>query len=1031
MSIAQTAIRKRVVTAFSTLLLCVGGLAMFFTLGQLEDPEFTIKNATVTTTYPGASAAEVELEVSDRIEMAIQKMPQLKKVESVSKPGLSIVKIEIRSSYSSEQLPQIWDELRRKVTDVASSLPPGTSEPLVGDDFGDVYGFLLAVTADGFDYAELETYVDAIKKELSVIDGVARVEIWGLPRRCIYLDVAQARLSQLGLTVDDIQRALSQQNLVVDSGGFDLGDDRFRIEQTGAFRSPEDIANLVVRGTDLSQQQVTDELLRIGDIATVRRGYVEPPANRMRYKNRQIGSANLPTVGISVSNVSGVNIVDLGARLDRRLEELRGILPVGIEFEKVAWQAELVEESIDAFVISLMQAVAIVVAVLWIAMGFRTAAIVGMTGLLFVIVGTFMVMKLWGIDLQRMSLGALIIAMGMMVDNAIVVADGVLVRMARGMDRLSAAVEAATQPAFPLLGATVIAVMAFFPIYMSTEGAGEYCASLFQVVAISLMLSWIMSVTIAPLMCMWLLPDPKTTGGDEYGGRFYDLFRGVLHFAIARRYVVLALFVGLLVAAMSAFPLIDKTFFPDSARLQIMIDYWAPEGTAIETVSRDMQGIEDHIIEQSGVESVTSFVGQGPPRFYLPVEPELPNPAYGQFVVNVESLADLNRLIPELDGWLEENVPQANPVVRRYGLGPSKTWTVEARISGPAITDADELRGYADEAVEIFSQSPLASVVRTNWRQPVKKVVADYAQEQARWSSVSRENIAQATRRAYDGYVVGQYREQDKLYPVMVRHDAAERKNLPGSIEVLQVQPSVSSQPVPLAQVTRSVDVDWEDNQIWRYARRRTITVQARTSDGVAATRLLEDIRPDVDKFAATLPAGYRVEWGGEYESSRDSQASLIPGMIPAGLLVALSLVALFNSYRPPLIIVAVVPFAMIGVNVGLLSTGQPLGFVALLGVMSLAGMMIKNAIVLIDEVNALKSVGKSDYDAVIGAAVSRLRPVALAAGTTVLGVVPLLPDVFWVSMAVAIMFGLAFGTLLTMILIPALYAIAFRLPRR
>ncbi len=1031
MSIAQTAIQKRVLTAFSTLLLCAGGMAMFYTLGQLEDPEFTIKNATVTTSYPGASAAEVELEVSDRIEMAIQKMPQLKKVESVSAPGLSIVKIEIRPSYSSDQLPQIWDELRRKVTDVASSLPPGTSEPLVGDDFGDVYGFLLAVTADGFDYAELETYVDAIKKELSVISGVARVEIWGMPKRCIYLDVAQARLSQLGLTVDDIQRALSQQNLVVDSGGFELGDDRFRIEQTGAFRSPEDIANLVVRGTDLSQLQVTDELLRIGDIATVRRGYVEPPANRMRYKNQKIGTANLPTVGISVSNVSGVNIVDLGSRLDERLEELRGILPVGIEFEKVSWQAELVEESIDAFVISLMQAVAIVVVVLWIAMGFRTAAIVGMTGLLFVIVGSFMVMKLWGIDLQRMSLGALIIAMGMMVDNAIVVADGVLVRMARGMDRTAAAIEAATQPAFPLLGATVIAVMAFFPIYMSDEGAGEYCASLFQVVAISLMLSWIMSVTIAPLMCIWLLPDPRTTGGDEYGGRFYDLFRGVLEFSIARRYVVLAVFVGLLVAAMSAFPLIDKTFFPDSARLQIMIDYWAPEGTAIQTVSNDMQGVEDHIIEQSGVESVTSFVGQGPPRFYLPVEPELPNSSYGQFVVNVASLADLNRLIPELDAWLDENVPQANPVVRRYGLGPSKTWTVEARISGPAITDADELRGYADEAAEIFAQSPLASVVRTNWRQPVKKVVADYAQEQARWSSVSRANIAQATRRAYDGYVVGQYREQDKLYPVMVRHDAAERKNLPGSIEVLQVQPSTSSRPVPLAQVTRSVDVEWEDNQIWRYARRRTITVQSRTSDGVAATRLLEDIKPDIDKFAETLPAGYRVEWGGEYESSRDSQASLIPGMIPAGLIVALSLVALFNSYRPPLIIVAVVPFAMIGVNIGLLSTGQPLGFVALLGVMSLAGMMIKNAIVLIDEINALKSTGLSDHDAVIGAAVSRLRPVALAAGTTVLGVMPLLPDVFWVSMAVAIMFGLAFGTLLTMILIPVLYAIAFRLPQK
>lgn len=1023
MSLAQVAVEKRTVTGFTTFLLLAGGLLAYTQLGQLEDPEFTVKSAVVTTSYPGATAEEVELEVTDRLEMAIQEMPQLDSVESMSRAGLSLISVEIVPKISSSELPQIWDELRKKIGDAEADLPPGAGEPIVGDDFGDVYGFLMAVTGDGYSYAELEDYVDAMKKELSLVDGVARVDLWGNQTRCIYIDVSQTRLAQLGITMESLGNTLAQQNVVVDSGGVEFPTERLRIEQTGAFRSPEDIGDLVIRGAGPVAGD-GDELLRIRDIATVRRGYMEPPRWQMRFNG-------MPAIGVAVSNVSGENIVELGGRIDKRLEEIMANVPVGIEAHRVSWQSDLVTESISSFMISLAQAVLIVLVVLWLAMGFSTAMIVGLCGLVFVILVSLLVMAVWGIDLQRMSLGALVIAMGMMVDNAIVVADGILVRMHKGMDRVRAAIEAATQPSWPLLGATLIAVLAFYPIYASEESAGEYCMSLFQVVAIALTVSWVLSVTITPLMSIWLLPAPKQTAGDEamYDGRLYRLFRMWLALAIRFRWVVLGAMVVLLILARLGFGYVDQTFFPDSARLQLMIDYWAPEGTRIQTVSTDIRQIEDRLIDDPKVQSVSTFLGQGPPRFYLPVEPEKPYQSYGQLIVNLHTLKGLDELVPEIHAWMGENVPQARCLVRRYGLGPSETWKVEARISGPAVADAEQLRALGQAGVDILMHSPHTEAARTNWRQRVKRVVADYDPQRARWSRVSRANIARATKRAYDGYPVGQFREDDKLLPILLRHVDEERRDFTANMDLLHVHPTLSSDTVPLAQVTEGIDVEWEDPIIWRYDRRRTITVQGLPPDGVAASALRNSVLAEFDALEKSLPPGYEMEWGGEFESSRDAQQSLIPGMVPAAVLVAFIVVALFNAFRPPLIIFCVIPFAAIGVTLGLLLTGQSFGFVALLGAMSLAGMMSKNAIVLLDQINIEQAAGKSPYEAVIDSAVSRLRPVVLAAGTTVLGVMPLLPDVFWVSMAVTIMFGLAFGTILTMVLLPVLYACFFRIP--
>ena len=1026
MSLTAVAIEKKAVTYFATFLIFVAGIASFFALGQLEDPDFTVKTAVVITTYAGASPEEVELEVTDRIELVLQEMKQIDYLKSFSRPGLSQIWINIEPSYQSDQIPQIWDELRRKIRDIESQLPPGAGRPVVSDDFGDVFGHLLAIVGDGYSYAEMEQYAKDLKKELSLVEGVASVDLWGVQDKAIYLNASQTQLTELGITQADIQATLRQQNLVVDGGSVDVQAKRFRIVTTGEFQSPEDIADLTIRASLLDtlqnlvpgQERRSAELIRIRDIGTVTRGYLEPPRTLMRFNGQ-------PAITMAITNVKGVNIVDMGRAVDARLRELIPHLPVGIEVQRVHWQADVVAEAVNGFMINFVEALAIVLVVLTIGMGWRMSLIIGLA-LVATILGSFVLMALFKIDLQRMSLGALIIALGMMVDNAIVVADGFAVRLQRGMDRTKAAIEAASQPSWPLLGATVVAVMTFYPIVASDESAGEYCVTLFSVVAIALLVSWVVSVTLTPLACLDLLPAPKDIGGDAYGSPFFKRFKELLERAIRMRFLTIGSMVALLVVAFLSFGNVKKLFFPDSSMTKFMIDYWTPEGTRIQNVSADLKIIEAKLANDERVEAVATFIGAGPPRFYLPVEPESPNQAYGQLIVNVHDFKQINDIAAELGPWLEDTFPQALAPIRKFGVGPANTWKFEVRISGPAEADPGTLRALADKATRILERAPLVGQFQTDWRQRVQKIVPEYNQERARWAAITRQDIANTTKRAFDGRIVGLYREQDNLIPIVLRHVEEERKNV-GGLDVLQVQPLGSTHAVPLSQVTQGVDTQWEDPVIWRRDRRRTITVQANPILGVTLPQLRASV---VDEFEALeLPTGYLMEWGGEYESSRDSQASLIPGVVPAMVIIAFIIVALFNAFRPPLVIALTIPFAMIGMIVGLLGTGAAFGFVALLGAMSLAGMMIKNAIVLLDEVNLNLAEGKSPYDSIIYAALSRLRPVVLAAATTVLGVIPLLQDVFWVGLAVTIMAGLTFGTILTMILVPVLYATLYRIP--
>jgi multidrug efflux pump subunit AcrB len=716
--------------------------------------------------------------------------------------------------------------------------------------------------------------------------------------------------------------------------------------------------------------------------------------------------------------------VKLGHDLDRRLAELTADLPAGIEVQRVAWQGDLVSHSIVDFVRNLIAAVLIVLAVLWVAMGLRPALVVGITGLVLVILGTFIFMAVFKIDLQRMSLGALVIAMGMMVDNAIVVVDNMMVRLRRGMNREEAAIESASKPAMPLLGATAIAILAFYPIAASTENAGEYCASLFSMVAISLGFSWIVAVTVTPVVGMFMLASPKGTGEtDPYGSRFFQAYRKLLTIALRMRIPVLLAFVALLISSGITFRFVNQMFFPSSSRPQFMVDVWLPEGTTIERTSEVVGRIEKLLANRKEIQSIAAFIGQGPPRFYLPVEPEKPYSSYGQLIVSLKDFRDAEKLMHEIDVWAGENLTDAEVIPRKYGLGPSETWAVRLRISGPAVADPATLRRLADEAKEIIAASPQAKVVRTDWRQRVPTIVAEYDITNGRWTNVNRKGIADATRRAFDGVTVGQYRQKDKLLPIVLRAVDSERDEAATALHTLQVSSALGGNTIPLGQVTRDIRLQWEDPLIWRWDRRRAVTVQA-VPVGLATELRTPELVEKISNIK--LPPGYTMEWDGEYKSARDAQASLVPGIVPAVLIMALILVGLFNSYRKPLIIVLIIPFAMIGVTLGLLITRQPFGFVALLAAMSLAGMMVKNAIVLVDEIDALQAAGQAPFDAVINAAVSRLRPVLLAAGTTVLGVIPLLSDVFWVSMSVVIMFGLTLGAVITMVLLPTIYSLLF-----
>ena len=988
------------------MLLClIGGAASYATIGKLESPSFKIKKAMVAAQYPGASPAEVEREVTDKLEEAIQKMSQVDNVTSVSRAGFCVIMVETRDEISGRDLEQCWDELRRKVNDVMPYLPPGVAGVSVRDDFADVYGIFLALYGEGCGPDELSDYADGLKKELLRVPQTAKVTFWGEQDRKIYVEFDRARLSGLGISQKAIFAALEGKNAIADAGGVRVGEEYSRLRVSGAVDGPEQIRSAYVPAADGS-------LVRIGDIAQVRRGHAEPPSQIMTYNG-------MPCIGIGISIVEGGNVVALGRDVKALLKKLEPSMPAGMGIGFVNYQAEDVQRSINGFMVNLLESVAIVIGILLITMGVRSGIVIGLT-LILIMLGTFIGMKVAGIDMQIVSLGSLIIALGMLVDNAIVIVDGCLVKISSGRSTEEALKSIAGETMWPLLGATLVAILAFGAIGLNQNMVGEFCKSLFSVITISLSLSWIMALTFTPLLCQVLLRRDPAAGSEAYSGRVYGMYRRLLERCLRFRWAAFALMLILLAASAWGFGSIPQSFFPDSTRTKFHIDYWRDSASHIEETAKDVRAIADWVRTLPGVESAATFAGEGGLRFLLAYDYNTPSPDFGQIVVSVKDAGQIDALIPQVEAYLAGNYPEADSVVMRFTDAIDLPFKVGVRFSGP---DEAVLRRLAEQAKQILRNSGNARYIRDNWRPPVKVLRAQFSDLKAGRAAVSRSDVAAAMLWNYTGVVCGALREGNKLVPVISRSAPADRQGADG-IAGVRVVSSVTGRSYQLSEVTDGVATAWEHTQIRHRDRVPAITVQASPCNGTAETLRRQVLHA---MQAIELPPLYSMAWDGEYHYSQKAEAPLIR-LFPLFFLgMFLVTMMLFRTLREPLIAFLAIPFSLIGVAGGLLATGQSFGFMSLLGFLGLTGMLLKNCIVLLDQIGLERSRGTEPYEALVKASVSRLRSVTMAAGTTVLGMLPLLFDAFFAAMACVIVFGLVVATLLTLIFVPAAYAVFFR----
>ncbi|NNU10964.1 efflux RND transporter permease subunit VmeI [Vibrio parahaemolyticus] len=1007
--IAAYFIRNRVISWMVSLIFLIGGIAAFFGLGRLEDPAFTIKDAMVVTSYPGATPQQVEEEVTYPLEKAIQQLTYVDEVNSISNRGLSQITVTMKNNYGPDDLPQIWDELRRKVNDLKVTLPPGVNEPQVIDDFGDVYGILLAVTGDGYSYKELLDYVDYLRRELELVDGVSKVSVSGQQQEQVFIEVSMKKLSSIGLSPNTVFNLLSTQNIVSDAGAIRIGDEYIRIQPTGEFQSVDELGDLLI--TESGAQG----LIFLKDVAEIKRGYVEVPSNIINFN----GSLAL---NVGVSFAQGVNVVEVGKAFDRRLAELKYQQPVGVEISEIYSQPKEVDKSVSGFVISLAQAVGIVIIVLLFFMGLRSGLLIGLI-LLLTVLGTFIFMKYLAIDLQRISLGALVIALGMLVDNTIVVVEGILIGTQKGRTRLQAATDIVTQTKWPLLGATVIAVTAFAPIGLSEDSTGEYCGTLFTVLLISLMLSWFTAISLTPFFADIFFKGQKIKQGegeenDPYNGIIFVAYKKFLEFCMRRAWLTVVVLIVGLGASVYGFTLVKQSFFPSSTTPIFQLDVWLPEGTDIRATNDKLKELESWLAEQEHVDHITTTAGKGLQRFMLTYAPEKSYAAYGEITTRVDNYEALAPLMARFRDHLKANYPEINYKLKQIELGPGGGAKIEARIIG---SDPTVLRTIAAQVMDIMYADPGATNIRHDWRERTQVLEPQFNESQARRYGITKSDVDDFLSMSFSGMTIGLYRDGTTLMPIVARLPEDERIDI-RNIEGMKIWSPAQSEFIPLQQVTMGYDMRWEDPIIVRKNRKRMLTVMADPDilGEETASTLQKRLQPQIE--AIQMPPGYSLEWGGEYESSGDAQESLFTTMPMGYLFMFLITVFLFNSIKEPLIVWLTVPLALIGVTTGLLALNTPFGFMALLGFLSLSGMVLKNGIVLLDQIEIEMKSGKEAYDAVVDAAVSRVRPVCMAAITTILGMIPLLPDIFFKPMAVTIMFGLGFATILTLIVVPVLY---------
>ena len=1007
MKLVKYFLQKKSVTLLLLVLILAGGLFSYIKMGKLEDAPFTIKQALVLTPYPGASPSEVQSQVTDILEESIQSLSELYYLKTENRAGLSKITVYVKKETRADEMQQLWDKLRRKVNDVQSKLPDGAGPSVVNDDFGDVLGVFYGLTGNGHTYRELEDEAKIIKNELLKVKDVAKVEIYGVQTPTIDVSVSPSVMAQSGITTSDIVRAFEAQNKVVDAGGIDAGQNRLRIESTGNFYSLDDIRNLTIVSR-------SGEHFRLADIAQIEESYQTPASNLMRI-NAQ------PAIGIAISTVPTGNVVDMAKAVKDRIDKLSQSMPEGYELTSIYDQGYESDVANQGFILNLIISVLTVIAILLFFIGFKNGTLIG-SGLIFSIFATLIVMMACGIALQRMSLAAIIIAMGMLVDNAIVVSDSALINMERGMRKRVAIMRACSATALPLLAATVIAILTFLPIYYSPHITGELLSSLVVVIGVSLMFSWVFALTQTPFFIQEFVrrPRPEELKAALFDGKYYNRFRNSLHWVLCHRSVTIGSLVVMLILSAWSFKFIPKVFVPALDKQYFTVDMWLPEGTNINETDRMASNLANYIRGHEETEMVSTYIGRTPPRYYLSNVAFGPQSNYAQILVKCKTSQESRKLHALLQDSIRQQYPEPLIKVNKFELSPLTEAVIEARFLGPNPAVLDSLTG---KAIEIMRRNPKVADARNEWGNMSLMIRPVYDPVKAGALGITKAQMMQSVKSVSDGTPIGIYRDNEKKVPVLLKSEG---------VHITDVQ-SLGDFPVwngehsaPLSQVTEKIETTWEFPQIRTYNRQLSMAAMCGVKPGHTMAEVHGEIREEIE--AIELPEGYSFFWDAQYKDQGEAMQAIAKFFPLAFLMLVVILVALFGNFRQPIIILCILPLSLIGVAVGMLLTGFDFGFFPIAGWLGLLGMIIKNVIVLLDEINIQRRNGVAPYTAVVEATVSRTRPVLMAATTTILGMVPLLFDIAFGGMAATIIFGLTFATLLTLFITPTLYAMFYKI---
>ena len=998
---------------FLMLLLSAGGIFAYLHLGQMEDPTFTVKAMVVQAQWPGATADQVAQQVTDRLERKLQEVAEIDYMTSYSKPGVAQITISLREETPARKVPDVWYQIRKKLSDMQHELPQGVQGPMFNDEFGDTFGNLYAFTSDGFSYAELRRYVDQARDEFLRVPDVSKVQYVGVQDEKIFVETSSARLSSLGIDPRLIEDTLRSTNALVPAGTVEAGAQRVALRVTGEFDSVEAIANIGI--------QANGRMFRLGDIARVYRAYVDPVSSKMHYDGRD-------AIGLAIAMREGGDVIRMGKQLDAAVARVRASLPVGVEIHAVSNQPAVVKESVHEFTKSLAEAIVIVLAVSFLSLGWRTGIVVALS-IPLVLAMTFLAMYALGIDLQRISLGALIIALGLLVDDAIIAVEMMALKLEQGWDRTRAATFAYSATAFPMLTGTLITAAGFLPVGLANSSAGEYTISIFQVVGIALMLSWLVAVVFTPYLGYKLLPERAAQGHGADGHDphaidtargFYGRFRALLEWCLRHRGLVLGMTLALFVASLGLFKTVPQQFFPASSRPELMVDLWLPEAASIAATEQAVSDLERKLQADKDVAAVTGYIGMGSPRFYLPLDVQLPNTNFGQLMVMTKGEESRERVLERIQLMFQSDFPNVRGRVSRLENGPPVGYPVRLRVSGP---DQNKLMQVVAQVQRVLRQDPAIRDVNTDAGERLQTMKLVIDQDKARALGITSKQISDATQNSLSGLNVTQYRERDQLIDVVARLDEGERTDL-DNLKDAKVYVR-DGQFVPLSQVAR-LEVASEASILWRRNRIPTVTVRADVV-GAEAPDVTARLWPQIEKISAGLPLGYRIEVGGATESSAKSQQS-IAAVVPLAVAAILVLLMLqLQDMKKMALVVATAPLGLIGVSLVLAVFRVPFGFVALLGTIALAGMIMRNSVILIDQIDQDLAQGIAPWQAIVGSTLRRFRPIVLTALAAILAMIPLTHSTFWGPMAWAIMGGLTVATLLTLIVLPTLYAACYR----